>query len=196
LALLLAAIPIAMDFTASRSERRAIQEQKQSLYLAAMEDLRWNDDWLRAVAVAVRQNEGLPIGGVRTDALVRVTSEDHDHIVDQSYGEEEYLYQEVLRLDAIAKKLNSIKSANEFRQFDRNSKLTLHDAVYLNGFLAWYIGATAKQELSPRQLESLSWPGDSSDKFSLEGIKPVHMKYFADEQGPFADYGHYLGLLD
>lgn len=196
-ALPLAALSVALDLHEARAERvqaqSNLENEKHRLYLAAMQELHWNDEWLRRMARAASRNQPLPAGEMRTEALLRATSEDYAHITEDSYGEEDAIYQHVLLLASVADGLSVIQKSEDVLAYETRSGLTIHDTIFLNGFLGWYIGATADEAIDPR-LSSLSWSRDSH--FYADDLAPVHMKRFVNDLGPIDDYGEYLGLLD
>lgn len=196
-ALPLAALSLAIDLNRNRGEEAQTQSdiraERQRLYIAAMQELRWNDDWLRGVATAAYRNESLPAGEMRTDGLLSALAYEYDRITAQSYGEEQHIYQQGLLLSSIAEELSRIQTPEDARAFEERSGITLHDVMFLNGFLGWYIGVSADDAIDPR-LSSLSWSRDSD--FDVSGTEPIRMRRFVTERGPITSYSEYLGLLD
>ncbi|GBE06991.1 hypothetical protein BMS3Abin11_00089 [bacterium BMS3Abin11] len=172
-------------------------EEYRNLVLQAAQELRYNKEWLSDISIAVDNKSSIiPVGKMKTDALVKLTNLEYLNIVAESYGEEKYIYQEILKLHDLANTLGSPGSIKDVDIFNERSKYKLHDVAFLNSFLNWYLRPLIEENLDDKQLYSLGWNPFPVKYFSIEGISELDMNYFIYEGKPITEYLHYLALID
>jgi hypothetical protein len=180
-----------------RSENRRYEKRVASLVLQASQELRYNSQWLSRLARNYEdESPPLPIGRMKTDALVELANIEFTRIVRYSYGEEKYIYQEIYQLADLAAAFGSPSTRDELESFDERSNFTLHDIIFLNDFLWWYLTPLAEDSLDSKQLYSMGWAPFPREGFTINGVEAVQLRNFVIDGQPIEDFGHYLGLLD
>jgi hypothetical protein len=171
--------------------------ERRLLLFRVAQELRYNHAWLSEVALAVTaKSEAFPAGSLKTDALVDLANREHQQVVKGAYGEEKHIYQEILRLKDWGVALSSPQSYSQVQALESWSTNTLHDILFLNEFLRWYLSPLIMENMDQTQLRSLGWDSFPGDHFEIRGINELKMKEFTDGDVPITDFGDYLGLLD
>lgn len=170
--------------------------QRVRSILQVTHELHYNDEWLSNTAIAYKENRlALPSGELKTNALMKFMEHEYDHIIMSAYGEEKHVYQLALLLHDLGSSLRSPKSAEDINKFNMRSEQTLHDVLFLNNFLLWYIQPIILDAFEDRNLHSLIW-GLPKIKSKVKGITVFGMRHFIDDGEPITDYVDYLGAID
>lgn len=170
---------------------------RNKLLLQAAQELRYNNEWLSAASQAIQtRSRTFPPGSLQTEGIQTVIEREHDWLVRNAYGEEKYIYQHILLLQALAQDLGSPTSMKSMMQRLRSSACTLHDIHFLNNFLLWYLSPNLKDSLSESQLYSLGIQGLPDESFRIKGVARPIMKHFVHEGKPIRTFVDYLGLID
>ena len=186
-----------IGFIPDPSESNRYKKEVANLVLQATQELRYNSELLKGIAVGCENTiQPMPVGQMKVGALVKLANSEFERIVQYSYGEEKYIYQEIYRLGDLAVALGSPRPRKAIATFNSSSEYTLHDVIFLNNFLWWYLTPVAKEILSHKQLFSMGWTPFSRREFSIEGVKELKLRYFMDGDEPILEYTHYLSLLD
>ena len=180
-----------------RSEEKRQEREIGNLIFQATQELRYNSEWLSSLAVQ-HENKSQPLstGKMKTGALVKLTNSEFERIVQYSYGEEKHIYQEIYKLSDLALALDSPKNHKALKDFDSTSEYTLHDVIFLNDFLWWYLTPLAEDTLTQKQLYSMGWKPFPGREFEIYGVDEIQLRNFVDRGKPITEFGHYLGLLD
>jgi len=168
-----------------------------ALLLQTLQELRYNHEWLSALALAhERRSPVVPVGRLKSEAITQLLHVAHSRIVEQAYGEEKSIYQLILKFEDLGTYLGTPKSVKEITRLKQHSDFTLHDIHFLNNFLLWYILPLAKEELD--SLEDYSFGGGSlfSETFKVANLRKLEMKYFRQDGQAITRYADYLGLID
>jgi hypothetical protein len=166
------------------------RQQREMLVFRTTQELSYNFRWLSQIAQAYKlNNEAMPIGRMKVSGLIELLRQDYPKVIESEYGEGDKIYELSLLLKDAALTLNAVSKSSEVRAFSNRPDMTLHDVIFLNNFLWWYV---AEMEVAGDGLY-IPKPGD---RFHVEGIDHLEMKHFVDEGGPLQNYGHWLGLLD
>lgn len=120
----------------------------------------------------------------------------YELVTKHSYGEQKYIYQEALQLKKLGEALNVARSHGDINEFERRSTHTLHDAIFLNDFLRWYLAPPMQEVLSDQQIYAFGWSPFPGPKLRTDAIEPVRMKYFVHDDEPIQEFSLYLGLID
>ncbi len=87
---------------------RNSEKELNNLVLQVAQELRYNAEWLSALAVS---NEGqleiIPVGRVKSTALTNLIFREFDKVVEHSYGEEKYIYQRIIKISDLGETLGS-----------------------------------------------------------------------------------------
>ena len=189
LSLALAVFPF-LKTDASRVER-------VQLLFQVGQELRYNREWLAAVAVAVQEKRAsIPVGSLKTEALMTLVVREYDRVTSQAYGEEKYIYQQSLQLKELGQSFGSPKTARDVQTFNRRSDCRLHDVLFLNDFLLWYLRPLLEKELDGKQLYSLGWAPFPDKELEVYGLKKLDMNCYMHEGKPITEFSLYLGLID
>lgn len=173
------------------------EEARPRLLLNAAQELRYNHEWLTAIAAAHKNRAStLPTGRLKTQALMTLIERDYKSVTEQAYGEEKYIYQLALRLQDLGAAVGPLKSSAEIAAFNRRADFTLHDIHFLNNFLFWYIAPMIVEEPDRSLPYSLGWGGLPGKELKIASVKKIKMKYFLHDGKPITEYGEYLGLID
>lgn len=172
--------------------------ERNRLLLRVAQELRYNDEWLSEVALAVQGNmKSIPPGSLKTDALISFIQNDFELVTRNTYGEEKHIYQEAFKLKDVGQALGLLKSPRDVEVFNHHSEYRVHDVHFLNNFFYWYLWPLIEKELDGKQLYSLGWKGPPRDKFKVEGLKAFDMKKFTHDYGkPLTEFSVYLGFID
>ena len=153
-------------FPDDEKEQFKKNNKMNKLILQTAQELRYNREWLSELAVAYdEKSKVVPIGKMRVDALLKLANSDFEKIIIHSYGEGKNIYQEIFKLCDLAKALGSPVSINDITRFNNRSKYKLHDVVFLNNFLNWYLYPLIEERLSSRQIYTLGWHSLQNDAF-------------------------------
>lgn len=170
---------------------------RNKLLLQAAQELRYNDEWLSAASQAIQtRSRTFPPGSLQTEGIKTLIKKEHDWLVRNAYGEEKYIYQHILLLQALAQGLGAPTSMKSMMQRLRSSAYTLDDIHFLNNFLLWYLSPNLKDSLSDSQLYSLGIQGLPGESFRVKGMTRPIMKHFVDDGTPIQAFSDYLGLID
>lgn len=179
------------------SKPDTMEAERRLLLFRVAQELRYNHEWLSEVAIGLyTRSKVLPVGSLKTDALVDLVNQEHQQIVKGAYGEEKHIYQEVLRLNDWGVAFGSPHNYSQIQAIERRSIFTLHDILFLNEFLRWYLKPLMLEQLDPTQLRSLGWNPFPGDRFEICGMNQLQMKIFTDGGVPISDFVDYLGLID
>jgi len=144
--------------------------ERNRLIFQVAQELRYNHEWLSEVATAVSERaEVLPIGSLKSDALMTLPNREYQRVTEQAYGEEKYIYQEALKLKDLGAALSKLKNYSDVEIFNRQATYSLHDILFLNDFLHWYLRPLIEKELNRQQLYSLGWRPFPGDRFNRRG---------------------------
>lgn len=167
------------------------------LILQVAQELRYNTVWLNELAVSYEnRSKVVPVGRMKLNALVALANTEFKRIVTDSYGEEKYIYQEIYTLSDLADGLGSPETNEDLAQFNARSKYTLHDVLFLNEFLRWYLRPLFESQLTPAQMYTLGGNAFPDREFKIYDVKSINLKYFTDKNEPITQFDHYLGLID
>jgi hypothetical protein len=111
--------------------------ERNRLIFRVAQELRYNHEWLSEVAAAERA-QVLPIESLKFDALMTLANREYQRVTEHAYGEEKYIYQEALKLKDLGAALDKPKNT-QVEIFNRQSTHSLHDILFLNDFLHWYL---------------------------------------------------------
>lgn len=168
------------------------------LTLQVAQELRYNTEWLSELSISYENNSvNFPIGRMKVDALVLLANSDFEKIIKHSYGEEKYIYQDILKLNDLAEALGSPTNAENVNVFNSKSKYYhLHDVLFLNEFLRWYLRPLIEEKLTSNQLYTLGWKPFPDSEFDIHGVNTIKLKYFVYDDKPISEFVDYLGLID
>lgn len=172
------------------------KEERIRLLLRTAQELRYNNEWLASVATAHYRRSKIPVGTLKSDALLLLMEREYAWLTRGAYGEEKNLYQLALRLKDLSFALGSPSSSSQVIAFNRKSEFTLHDIHFLNNFLLWYLRPHIVDELDSKQLYSLGFAGLPGDRFRIEGVKTPSFRYFVLEGKSITEFSEYLALID
>lgn len=172
------------------------KEERSRLLFRTAQELRYNNEWLASVAIAHDRRSKIPIGILKSDALLLLMEREYAWLTRGAYGEEKNLYQLALRLKDLSSALGSPSSSSQVIAFNRRSEHTLHDIHFLNNFLLWYLSPHIVDELDSTQLYSLGLIGLPGDRFRIEGVKSLSFRHFKFDGKSITEYSEYLGLID
>lgn len=171
--------------------------ERTRLVLQVAQELRYNHEWLSRLALAHRNKDPtIPVGSLKTDALIALIQRHHDWVVEEAYGEEKYLYQLAFLLQDLSIRLGSPSTIEQVTKFNADSNYSMHDGHFLNNFIFWYLTPFIQNILDERQYYSLGWFGLPSNAFSIEGVPVIEMKHFVTDGLPITEYSDYLFLID
>ena len=170
--------------------------ERKRLIMRVAQEMRYNSELLGDIARAAEGKRNFPIGTLKTEGLMALISQDYDGVTEDAYGEEKYIYQEAMKLRDIGNEIRDIRSVSNLSAFNERSQYTLHDALFLNDFLLWYIRPIIEKELTGRHLYTLGWHPFPNNEFRIYDVEKYNMKYFVDDGAPIMEFPHYLGLID
>jgi len=171
--------------------------ERNCLVFQVAQNFRYNHDWLSEISVAVAERaQVLPTGSLKFDALMSLANRYYQRITENAYGEQKHIYQEILKLRDLGVALGKPRNYSQVELFNRQSMYSLHDILFLNDFLNWYLRPLIEKELNDKQLYSLNWWHVPVDCSNIDGVKTVHMKHFVDEGKPIENFIDYLGIID
>jgi len=171
------------------------QTEWNQLVLQAAQELQYNHEWLSGLALAIdKRAPTLPSGAVKARALETVVRHARNSPSAHAGGEEKYVYEDVLKLGELGLALGSPDTASQVERFERLSSYSIHDVLFLNDFLRWYLRPTIEKELDTQQLHSLGWTSSSGDHFEIAGVKELNMRHFLREGKPIERFSLYPGL--
>ena len=168
--------------------------QKRTIFTMAQE-LKFNSDWIYNLIKWQSGDKFKPIGGLKTEALMKVLSEHYDEATKYSYGEEKYIYQLGLELDAIGKEILAADKL-ALAEFENNSGYTLEDIYFLIEFLRWYTQYLVKENLTENELNSLGWTAFPYDNHFPAINEKANYKRFSFVENAEKSFGYYLGTID
>lgn len=180
----------------SHVQQETLNEERARRLLRVAQELRYNDEWLASVAVALETGSSIPSGSMKLQGLVSIAESDHKIVVENAYGEEKYIYQLVLRLNDLGVKFGSPKTRRDVSAFNGGSDYTLHDIHFLNNFVLWYLVPVISEHLDEQELYSLGWRGLPGDSFDIANAGRIEMKHFRNDGKPITSFGEHLGLID
>jgi len=174
-------------------QRDSAQLERNRLIFQVAQELRYNHEWLSDVAIAVKEKAlSIPIGSLKAEALMVLATREYQRVTQHAYGEKKHIYQETLKLKDLSNAFGSPKTSMEVDAFNRRSTYHLHDILFLNDFLHWYLRPLIQKELEPEQLQSLGWRPFLGDRFHITGVKKFSMKRFVYEGRPIDDFSLYI----
>ncbi len=180
------------------SHERALEksEERQILIFRAAQELRSNSDLLTQL-VAMKGNETVRLGlsPYSVESLRILTSGHFDEVTKNSYGEEKYIYQEVLRLDRWLDAISILDSAESVSKSNLESEFTIYDALFLNDFLWWYLYPIIDEQLTAEQKQGLGWEPYPRSSFRIPADQ-AGLKQFVLDGQPISDFSDYLGYID
>lgn len=187
----------------SDDEHRAVADESNDgnpyrldLFAAAQE-MRKNKEYLLTLSSALRKKDSLiPAGSVSVNRTLRLFEKHYGQVTKYSYGEDKYVFQLAYQLDDIGKRINGIESIQALLEWNKKYEMTVDDAAFLAGFIAWYLAHVARQELNSDQMYALGIDVSSSTFALYDSDASPDMRYFLYEGEPILDYGLYLGLID
>ena len=168
-----------------------------ALLLQTAQELRYNHEWLSTLAIAhERRSPVLPVGHLKSGAIIELLREAHPKIVEQAYGEEKSIYQLILKFEDLGSRLGTPKSNREITQLNHHSDFTLHDIHFLNNFLLWYLLPLINEEVDLQELYSLGGGSLFAEKFEVPNLRKLQIKYFRQGKQAITHYADYLALID
>lgn len=166
------------------------------LILQVAHELHYNNVWLSNMAIAYQENRlRMPTGALKTNAIMKFMEREYDLIIINGHGEEKHIYQLTLLLHDLGSSLSSPKSVEDVKKFNLRSEQTLHDVLFLNEFMLWYIQPTALDAFEDGNYHSLTW-GLPHLKLKVNNTSALEMRHFIDDGEPITEYIDYLGLID
>jgi hypothetical protein len=178
-----------------------VNDALRAQLLQVAQDLDYNDRWLISLANAQqRRSSQLPSGLLRTGALMRLMGWNYAFVVQNAYGEEKHIFGLASKLDKVGKALGTPDSLRVIDEFEKSDSYTLHDVVFLNAFLRWYISPRFAEHISPAERKALGWDLDWKilpGNFKVDGVARLEMRAFTDsEEKPITKFVDFLGLID
>jgi hypothetical protein len=171
--------------------------ERNRLIFQVAQELRYNHEWLSEVVAAISErSQVLPVGSLKSDALMTLANHEYQRVTEHAYGEEKYIYQEALKLKDLGAALSKLKNYSDVEILNRQATYSLHDMLFLNDFLHWYLRPLIEKELDQQQVYSLGWRPFPADRFKIDGVTTVRMKRFVHEGKPIDSFSEYLGLID
>lgn len=188
--------PLTGEPSVASDESGEVNAYQLDLFAAAQE-MRKNNEHLLSLSSALRKKDSLiPAGAVSVDRTLRLFEKHYGQVTKYSYGEDKYVFQLAYQLDDIGKRINGIESAQALLEWNKKYEMTVDDAAFLAGFIAWYLAHVARQELNSDQMYALGIDVSSSTFALYDSDDSPDMRYFLYEGKPILDYGLYLGLID
>jgi len=187
------------------SQLKVLADEKKldltSLLLQVGQELHYNDMWLQSMALAYQdQTIQIPLGALKTKALMSLIEHHYDLVVDESYGEEKHIGNLAILLKDLGKSFGTPKSNSEIAKFNKISHQTIHDIHFLNNFLYWYVSPKLAVNLSQAQLDALGWSRGWEilpRQYEIKGIKKLEMKSFTGDDGAhYVDFTDFLMMID
>lgn len=167
------------------------------LILQVAQELRYNNTFLTSLSQEVEaRSNSLPIGALKTDALIALVTNHYRSVVKEAYGEEKHIYQHAILLKDLGVALGYPKTYKDLGRFNETSQYTLHDIHFLNNFLHWYLRPLIADTLEHDELYSLGFHGFPSEAFAIQGVQTIRLKQFKNDGSPILEYIDYLGLID
>jgi hypothetical protein len=140
-----------------------------------------------------------PPGFLKYEGLINLAKHYYQQITAHAIGEQKHLYQEILRLRDLGALLGSPRNCSQIESFNKQSTYSLHDILFLNDFLHWYLRPMIEEELQTEPLYLLyllDWLSIPTDCFRMDCVNTIELKHFVDEGKPIEEFGYYLGLID
>lgn len=180
----------------SRERDHERTAERHELVFQAAQELRSNSELLAQIG-SLEAGETLALGAdpYSVDALKALTSGHFSELTKDAYGEEKYIYQEVLRLGRWLNAMSSLSSSEAVSHWNQTQEFTVHDALFLNDFLWWHLHPAIENDLSDAQKRGLGWETYPKDVFQVPSSSS-ELKQFVVDGRPISDFGDYLGLLD
>lgn len=181
----------------STEEATSTSIVEPALIFEAAQELRYNRDWLNRIAVALESDqEVIPLGQARTIAFLRLMAQSYGDVTKNSYGEERRIYGLALRLEDMLQKLGEFREISEAQAYYEMAGHSLHDVIFLNNFLAWYLTPLIEASLDDWSVFALETLPIQESYFTIPGVTKIEMKQFVYNGENILDYGLLLGLLD
>ena len=180
----------------SLERERERTTERHALAFQAAQELRSNSELLAQIG-SLEADETLSLGTdpYSADALQALISGHFSELTKDAYGEEKYIYQEVLRLGRWLNAMSSLSTSEAVSHWNRTQEFTVHDALFLNDFLWWYLHSTIEDDLSDAQKRGLGWGSYPQDVFQVPSASS-QLKQFVVDGRPISGFSDYLGLLD
>lgn len=173
------------------------EKERKLLIFKVAQELRYNREWLSGIENEIYSGEArIPLGVLKTSSLIELAVREHELVMKESYGEEKYIFQLILKLHDLGVVLGTPKSAVEIELFNKSSHYSFYDLIFLNDFLCWYLKPLIREQLDEKQLFSLgrnAFPGGS---FPLNKLRQKNMKYFVEGGKAIQEFIDYLGSID
>jgi len=169
----------------------------QNLLFSSAQELRRNFEFSEELREYINQKITFkPVGSIRAENTLLLLSSYYEEATVYSYGEEKYIFQLALLLQDVGEKLSLMSEKNDFMEWNDTSKMTIDDVLFLCGFLNWYIGTVAVENLNEKLSHSLGWNASSDYFVENREISNLNMRYFVFEGRQITEYSEYLGLID
>lgn len=167
------------------------------LLLASAQELRSNRDCFDKYRLYLSDAAAhSPVCMIGLDHTRKLFADHHSQVIAHSYGEQKYLFQEVLQLDASSRLLPVPVSRGSLAQWNETHEMTVDDLAFISGFLFWYLVGLASTELDEREYHSLGWFAASPQFVPASEGGNLRMRRYLFEGEPITDYRDYLGLID
>lgn len=180
----------------ARERTVQIAEERRELVFQASQELRRNSELLSQL-FTLDAVETVAVGEATysVSSLKMLASDHYSEVTKGAYGEEKYIYQEILRLERWLRAISNIGSAHAVSAWDQNSEFTVQDVLFLNDFLWWYLHPMIEDELSGAQKRALGWEPYPKDIFRVP-IEQRRSKQFVVDGQPISEFVDYLSYLD
>jgi hypothetical protein len=190
-------LSLAIGFIPFVQQQSPTEPDRNQLLYQTTQELRYNREWLADIAVSIeKKHRVLPTGSMKVDTLLRLFEREHRFLAKNAYGEEKYLHQHVLKLKDLATAIGTPKYSYEIEEFNRHSTHTIHDILFANDFLLWYLIPIIEDEFDQSEVYELAPHWLPGSQFQVHGIKRLHIKYFMHKGRPILNFSDYLGLID
>jgi hypothetical protein len=176
---------------------RDSNREYRRLLLASAQELRSNRDCLDKYRLYLNDAAAhSPVCTIALDHTQKLFVDHHSQVIAHSYGEQKYLFQEVLQLNAASRLLPMPISRASLAQWNKTHEMTVDDMAFISGFLFWYLVGLASTELDEREYSSLGWFAASPQFVPASEARNLHMRRYLSDGEPITDYLDYLGLID
>ena len=180
----------------ARERTVQIAEERRELVFLASQELRQNSELLSQLAT-LDAVETVAVGqsAYSASSLKLLASEHYSEVTKHAYGEEKYIYQEILKLERWLGAISNVGTSRAAADWNQNSEFTVQDVLFLNDFLWWYLHPMIEEELSGTQKRALGWEPYPKDSFRVP-IGQRQSKQFMVDGQPISEFVDYLSYLD
>ncbi len=187
-----------------KSYNKPIDEENSTLNTAyqeslfqASQELRYNTEYLEDVKNYINNDKAFePVGTIQTQKTMLLLNKHYESVTRLAYGEQKDIYQLATKLNDIGNILNGFKSRKDYKKWNATYEMTIDDVRFLCGFLYWYIGYMAKEDLKNNSAYAIKYNLLSEVFSDNKSASKLKMRYFIHEGKPIIEYTEYLGLID